>query len=101
MGGSQFLPIRTDKQPDLIIHFDNHPVRAYRGETVISALLRESQHLSFSEFDGAPRAGFCLMGACQDCSVWTQDGERLRACRSIVEEGQRLLSRAPMHGFSA
>lgn len=99
MSGGQFLPLRSGKQPDFTIHIDNHLIPAYRGETIISALLRQQKYLSFSEFDGAPRAGFCLMGACQDCSVWTQDGERLRACRAIVEEGQRLLSRAPMLGF--
>lgn len=99
MSEGQFLPIISGKVPEIIIHLDNHPIPAFQGETVICALLRERRYLSYAEFDGAPRSGFCLMGACQDCSVWTQDGERLRACRTIVEEGQKLLSRAPMHGF--
>lgn len=99
MDGGQFLPISSGKTPDFVIYFDNHSIPAYRGETVIAALLRQQKNLSFSEFDNAPRAGFCLMGACQDCSVWTHYGERLRACRATVEEGQKLLSRAPMHGF--
>jgi NADH dehydrogenase/NADH:ubiquinone oxidoreductase subunit G len=36
------------------------------------------------------RSGFCLMGACQDCWVWTEDGERLRACTTVVREGLRV-----------
>lgn len=100
MGESQFLTLRSGEEPDLTIYFDNHPILAFRGETIISALLREQSYLSFSEFDGAPRAGFCLMGACQDCSVWMQTGERLRACRALVEDGQKLLSRAPIYGLS-
>ncbi|MBR7654316.1 (2Fe-2S)-binding protein [Brucella oryzae] len=101
MDEGQFLSLRVGKQPDLTIYYDHRPIPAYRGETVIAALLRQQRQVSFSEFDGAARAGFCLMGACQDCSVWTYEGERLRACRAIVEDGQKLLSRAPMHGFSA
>jgi len=42
------------------------------------------------EFGGAPRAGFCLMGACQDCWVWMDDGGRVRACT-------REFDRAPDH----
>lgn len=99
MRENQFLPLRTDKKPGLVIYFDGAPIHAWHGETVISALLRHQHHLSYSEFDGAARAGFCLMGACQDCSVWTDEGRRLRACRTPVEDNQRLLSRAPMHGF--
>ena len=101
MSGYQFLPLRPGRKPNVVIYFDNSPIRAFRGETVISALLRQQSHLSYSEFDGAPRAGFCLMGACQDCSVWTEEGKRLRACRALVEDNQRLVSRAPMHGFQA
>ncbi|MFC0243867.1 (2Fe-2S)-binding protein [Falsochrobactrum ovis] len=101
MGDSQFLTLRSEDKSDLTIYFDNRPIPAFRGETIISALLREQSYLSFSEFDGAPRAGFCLMGACQDCSIWTQTGERLRACRSLVEEHQKLLSRAPLYGLSS
>lgn len=101
MNGGQFLSLRAGKQPDLTIYYDHRPIPAHRGETVIAALLRQHRHLSFSEFDGAPRAGFCFMGACQDCSVWTHDGRRLQACRALVEEGQNLMSRPPMHGFPA
>src|SRR3954466_6632650 len=33
------------------------------------------------------------MGACQDCRVWTADGERLRACTTVVGEGMHILTR--------
>ncbi|HCV75331.1 MAG TPA: NAD(FAD)-dependent dehydrogenase, partial [Pseudomonas sp.] len=36
-----------------------------------------------------------LMGACQDCWVWTADGERLRACGTEVREGLQILTTQP------
>jgi hypothetical protein len=48
-----------------------------------------------SEFGDGPRAGFCLMGACQDCWVWTPDGDRLRACSTVAEAGMSVLTRPP------
>ena len=41
------------------------------------------------------RAGFCLMGACQDCWVWLADGPRVRACTTPVAEGMHVLTHAP------
>ena len=35
------------------------------------------------------------MGACQDCWVWTESGERLRACSTPVQEGMAVLTRPP------
>lgn len=97
----QFHPIQNSTKRDFLFHFDDTVISAFEGETVIAAVLRHQKYLSFSEFDTAPRLGFCLMGACQDCSVWTSEGKRLRACRATVEQGQQLLSRPPMHGFEA
>jgi NADH dehydrogenase/NADH:ubiquinone oxidoreductase subunit G len=48
-----------------------------------------------SEFGDETRAGFCLMGACQDCWVWTETGERLRACTTEVREGMQIVTTQP------
>jgi len=45
-----------------------------------------------NEFSGEPRAGFCMMGACQDCWVQTTHGERLRGCSTLLEPGMDLLT---------
>ena len=63
---------------------------ALEGDTVLTAILTQSERLRVAEFSGAPRAGFCLMGACQDCWVQLVDGERLRACTTFVEPGMRI-----------
>ena len=69
--------------------------RALAGDTVLSAVLSVAPALRRSEFGPESRAGFCLMGACQDCWIWQEDGPRLRACSTPIAEGMRLLSAAP------
>ncbi len=81
-----------DRQP---VHFtiDGQPATALQGDTLLVAMLGATRSLRSSEFGDGRRAGFCLMGACQDCWVWTADGERLRACSSEVQEGMALVTR--------
>jgi NADH dehydrogenase/NADH:ubiquinone oxidoreductase subunit G len=40
-----------------------------------------------SEFGDGPRAGFCLMGACQDCWVAVEGMGRVRACTTLAQDG--------------
>lgn len=76
------------------VHFtlDGQPRTALLGDTVLTAMLTGGAQLRRSEFSGQPRAGFCLMGACQDCWVATEAGERLRACSTFIQDGMRLSS---------
>jgi len=71
---------------------DGKPCRALAGDTVLTAVLSQQERLRVEEFNGAPRAGFCLMGACQDCWMLTEDGTRLRACSTFIMPGMRLRS---------
>jgi hypothetical protein len=82
----------TDRPP---VHFtiDGLPATALQGDTLLVAMLGATRSLRSSEFGEGRRAGFCLMGACQDCWVWTAQGERLRACSSEVKEGMALVTR--------
>jgi predicted molibdopterin-dependent oxidoreductase YjgC len=74
---------------------DGAPIQALQGDTLMVALLTQGTALRASEFDSGRRAGFCLMGACQDCWVWTRSGERLRACSNEVREGLDILTTQP------
>jgi predicted molibdopterin-dependent oxidoreductase YjgC len=62
------------------------------GDTVLTAMLMQGAVLRYTEFSGQARAGFCMMGACQDCWVVTEAGQRLRACSTFIEAGMQLLS---------
>lgn len=69
--------------------------QALAGDTVLTAILSVAPALRRSEFGPEFRAGFCLMGACQDCWVWQEDGPRLRACSTPLAAGMQLLTDAP------
>ncbi|WP_461384567.1 (2Fe-2S)-binding protein [Devosia indica] len=74
---------------------DGAPLDVREGDTVLTAMMLNKGILRFSEFDAAPRAGFCLMGACQDCWVWTRSGRKVRACSTAVSDGMALTTHAP------
>jgi len=74
---------------------DGRPVAARAGESLLVAMLTNTDHLRRHEFGGAPRAGFCLMGACQDCWVWLEDGDRVRACTTLVAARMRVRTTPP------
>jgi predicted molibdopterin-dependent oxidoreductase YjgC len=71
---------------------DGQPASALVGDTVLTAVLTQTTQLRRNEFSGAPRAGFCMMGACQDCWIATEQGERLRACSTFIAPGMALVT---------
>jgi predicted molibdopterin-dependent oxidoreductase YjgC len=79
--------VREQDRAAVAISVDGAVVGALEGDTILTAMLSAGIRLRESEFGDGPRAGFCLMGACQDCWIWTADGERLRACSTPVSAG--------------
>ena len=75
------------------IHFtiDGLPAEAIAGDWLITAILTHRSDLRRFEFADAARAGFCLMGGCQDCWVSLADGRRIRACSTMVEAGMAVI----------
>jgi predicted molibdopterin-dependent oxidoreductase YjgC len=71
---------------------DGAPASALAGDTVLTAVLTQGSQLRRNEFSGQPRAGFCMMGACQDCWIATDEGERLRACSTFIAPGMALVT---------
>ncbi|WP_144641180.1 (2Fe-2S)-binding protein [Bordetella genomosp. 13] len=78
----------------LTLSWNGRPIPARQGDTVLTALLLAQDHLRVT-LEGAPRAGFCLMGACQDCWVQCVDGRRLRACSTLAQDGMALVGHPP------
>ncbi len=72
---------------------DGAPADALVGDTLLTAILVREGHLRTSEFGDGLRAGFCLMGACQDCWVNVEGGGRVRACTTEITEGMRVTRR--------
>ncbi|QQQ50732.1 (2Fe-2S)-binding protein [Pseudomonas syringae] len=91
----RFVRLGERERPVVSLMVDGAPIEALQGDTLMVALLTRKATLRQSEFDPGRRAGFCLMGACQDCWVWTRSGERLRACSNEVRDGLDIVTTQP------
>ncbi|AHC35131.1 ferredoxin [Pseudomonas fluorescens] len=89
-----FKRLAETARPAVAFTLDGQPATGLRGDTLLTAVLTCAEHLRGSDFSAERRAGFCLMGACQDCWVRLEDGRRVRACSTLLEEGQ-VISRDP------
>jgi D-hydroxyproline dehydrogenase subunit gamma len=89
----RFVRVAEQGRRTFGIVIDGKPAQASEGDTLMVALLTSQDALRDSEFGDGRRAGFCAMGACQDCWVWTAQGERVRACTTPAVEGMSIVTR--------
>jgi predicted molibdopterin-dependent oxidoreductase YjgC len=89
---ARFVRLAETGRPAVSFTIDGRPAQALEGDTLLVAMLGAARSLRTSEFGDERRAGFCLMGACQDCWVWTAQGQRLRACSTPVAEGMQIVT---------
>jgi predicted molibdopterin-dependent oxidoreductase YjgC len=89
----RFIRLAETGRPTIHFTIDGQPAQALAGDTLLVAMLGAVRSVRSSEFGDGRRAGFCLMGACQDCWVWTAGGQRLRACSTPVAEGMQLVTK--------
>lgn len=97
----QRLPLAksgASRSTQVAFELDGRVVQGCEGDTVLSAVLALGVALRHTDYSGLPRAGFCLMGACQDCWMQTVDGQRLRACSTPLQSGMRLVTQASING---
>jgi len=91
----QLVRLGETQRAEVLMTIDGTATTALDGDTVLTAVLSKMRGLGQSDFAPTPRAGFCLMGACQDCWVWTAAGERLRACTTYVLPGMDIRTTQP------
>jgi predicted molibdopterin-dependent oxidoreductase YjgC len=85
--------VRRD-HPPIAFTLDGVACEGRSGDSILTAVLERQELVRISEFTHAPRAGFCQMGACQDCWVALEDGTRLRACTTQLKPGMRIVTGA-------
>jgi hypothetical protein len=72
----QLRRIRVTDRREVSCVVDGRPVNGIEDDTVLTLLLSYRRHIRRFEFANARRAGFCWMGACQDCWVSTSGVRR-------------------------
>jgi len=92
---ARFVRLAETGRSSIDLRIDGRPATALAGDTLLVALLSNGRRVRDSEFGDGARAGFCLMGACQDCWVWNEQGERLRACSTPAQAGMAILTQPP------
>ena len=92
MEAPQFRRLAENDRPRIRLVIDGRPCEALAGDTLLTALLTNGRRLRSSEFGDGPRAGFCLMGACQDCWVTLATGARVRACTTLAAGGMNVVT---------
>lgn len=94
MTSPRFHRVDETDRPPIRIVIDGAAHTALAGDTLMTAILTAGGRLRVSEFGDGPRAGFCVMGACQDCWVRLGDGRRVRACTTPAIDGMAVLTGA-------
>lgn len=89
----QMVRLAETRRERVAFTLDGAGCEGLLGDTILTAMLVHGARLRSTEFSGEARAGFCLMGACQDCWVETETGQRLRACSTVLVAGMRLRTR--------
>jgi predicted molibdopterin-dependent oxidoreductase YjgC len=88
----QFRRLAETTRARITVFVDGIPADALVGDTLLTVLLTHGRRVRTSEFGDGPRAGFCLIGACQDCWVSLTDGRRLRGCTTIAQDGMSIVT---------
>ncbi len=87
----KLVRLRDASRPRITLMLEDQPIEAQQGDTLLTALLAaDAGHLRESEFGDGRRAGFCLMGACQDCWVVVEGMGRVRACATLAAQGMEV-----------
>lgn len=98
MSGPRFVRLAETGRVPVRFRLDGREVSGLEGDSVLTAVLTNTDRVRISEFSNGARAGFCLMGACQDCWMWTEEGDRLRACTTPIEARLALRTTPPEAG---
>ena len=92
---ARLIRVARFDSPRIRIAVDGRTIEANAGESVLAAMLRAGKEIGKADAGGQGRAGFCLMGACQDCWIWLADGGRIRACTTAAADGMEIVTGAP------
>jgi D-hydroxyproline dehydrogenase subunit gamma len=88
-------PAGTNVQADatLNIWFNDQPLTVPGGRSVAAALLAAGvQRFRATPVSGAPRAPYCMMGACFECLVEIDGMPSRQSCLITVQDGMRIHS---------
>lgn len=84
-----FRPLPDEKYATVEMIVDGKTIKAREGQSVASALLCAGGDIPYrtSAYTGAPRAPYCMMGACFECLVIIDGRANCQGCLTPVRQG--------------
>ena len=74
--------------PDVAFTFDGEPMKAEQGQSLAAALMaRGIVSWRTTRVDDRPRGILCGIGVCYDCLIIVNGEPNVRACVTLVEDG--------------
>jgi sarcosine oxidase subunit alpha len=81
----------VERGDPVAIYINGHPVDAYPGETLAAVILTMGlDTMRKTILSESPRGYYCGMGICCECMVELDDGSRVKACQTLVEQGMKV-----------
>jgi len=78
--------IKRKKEINIVV--DGKEIKAYKGETVLAALIASGYKiLKTNPVSKKPRGAFCGMGICFECTMTIDGIPNTRTCMTEVQEG--------------
>lgn len=88
-------------EPMVNLFFDGRGLQAPAGCSVAAALLANGvSTFRTTPVSGAPRAPYCMMGACFDCLVEIDGQPNRQSCLVAVAEGMQVKTQAGLRSFN-
>jgi len=84
---------QVDQSQKVSFYYDGREMHACQGDTVASALFADGRRIFSRSFKyHRPRGLLCCSGDCPNCIMEIDGKPNVRACRTPVQEGMRVLS---------
>lgn len=81
----------VERGDPIAIYINDESVDAYPGETLAAVILAAGYDIMRKTiFSENPRGYYCGMGICCECMVELDDGSRVKACQTLVEDGMKV-----------
>ncbi|SAK83325.1 NAD(FAD)-dependent dehydrogenase [Caballeronia temeraria] len=88
-----FKPLDGKESGNIEIWFNDEPLTVPAGRSVAAALLASGvSRFRATPVSGAPRAPYCMMGACFECLVEIDGVPSRQSCMVEVKAGMRVRS---------
>ncbi|BAN26740.1 (2Fe-2S)-binding protein [Caballeronia insecticola] len=88
-----FRPLADSRDASIEIFFNGAPLAVPAGRSVAAALLAAGvSRFRATPVSGAPRAPYCMMGACFECLVEIDGVPSRQSCMVEVQAGMRVRS---------